>query len=349
MKDYYGSLGLDKSATPQQIKRKYRQLAMMYHPDKNKDAQAEQKFKEISQAYEILSNPDKRSQYDTRGYSPYDDHSFNFNGFNPGDIFADIFGGMFNGFSRTHMHTSNQPRQQHNTKNYQVKVDIRSLFMGATINVQNIPVYVLCGHCEGLGSKNKDNPDKICQSCNGSGVTTIIQKVGPMTIQQQVGCAKCKQSGRIITDPCDVCSGNKYIVEQKDIHLKIPKQCPNNASMVLYQDNLNTIYAQVVCDPEQWGYKIDGRHIIKYLDINIKQAIIGDTIPLSYINDEVIDIVIPQGSKDKSIIQMKDLGLSYYDQSGSLFIILNVKIPKYNDLSVQDKQHISKLNLESNI
>lgn len=346
MKDYYGSLGLNKTATLDQIKKRYRQLALKYHPDKNQDnKQAEQKFKQISEAYQILSDSDKRQKYDTMGFSPYDDHAFNFNGFHPSDIFADLFGGMFNGFGNSFRFTNVNPNAVNiqNNKTYQIQVSLKTLYTGQTIILKNIPIHIKCKNCDGLGSKNKDNPYQLCTDCGGSGFKVITQRMGSMTIQQQSGCQTCQQSGKVISEPCDICNGQKYIVEQQEISVNIPKQCVNNATILAYQDSINKIFVNVLCHPEIDGYGFNGLNIVKQININIKQGIIGDNIILKYIDDTDVLIEIPEGIQHKHIINLDNLGLKHNNNVGSLIIICNIMIPKFSQLNQNDQKLINKL------
>lgn len=221
-RDYYEVLGVGKNASEEDIKKAYRKLAKKYHPDANPgDREAEAKFKEASEAYAVLSDPEKRQQYDTYGFSAFDGTGgfggFDFTGGGFEDIFGDLFGGMFGGGPRGGR--SNGPMKGQN-----VRTSVRITFLEAVFGVDKEITLNLkdpCPTCGGSGAKPGTSP-KMCPKCGGKGQVVYTQQSFFGTVRNVQSCPDCSGSGQIIEDKCTECGGSGYITSRKTIQVSIP-------------------------------------------------------------------------------------------------------------------------------
>jgi molecular chaperone DnaJ len=224
--DYYSVLGVDRKATNDEIKSAYRKLAMKYHPDRNKEAGAEAKFKEANEAYEILSDSQKRAAYDMHGHAGVDPSAAaaarahaeaNFS-----DIFGDIFGDMFGGGGGGGMGGGRRSRVQHGADlRYNLELSLEEAIRGTTVTVK-INTLAGCKTCKGSGAKDGAKP-VTCTTCGGQGQVRMQQ--GFFSIQQT--CPTCGGSGQIIKDHCSVCHGEGRVPEPKTLSIKIPPGVDN--------------------------------------------------------------------------------------------------------------------------
>ena len=229
-RDYYEVLGVEKSASADEIKKAYRKAAMKYHPDRNPgDAAAEEKFKEVGEAYEVLSDEGKRSRYDQFGFAGVDPnygagqggygggYGGGFSGFGDmGDIFGDIFGDVFGGTGRRS--NTNAPRRGENVMS-QLELTFEEAAFGCEkdVNVQRIEN---CAACNGTGSN--DGVVETCSTCRGTGSVRTTQNFMGMTMQSTAACPKCNGKGKTIKNPCNTCKGKGKVRRNKLIKVKVP-------------------------------------------------------------------------------------------------------------------------------
>ena len=228
-RDYYEVLGVDKGADLEAIKKAYRKMAMKYHPDRNPDnKEAEEKFKEVGEAYEVLSDDGKRSRYDQFGFAGvdpnygagqggYGGYGGGFSGFGDmGDIFGDIFGDVFGGTGRRS--NTNAPRRGENVMS-QLELTFEEAAFGCEkdVNIQRIES---CAACNGTGSH--DGAVETCSTCRGTGSVRTTQNFMGMTMQSTAACPKCNGKGKIIKNPCNTCKGKGKVRRNKLIKVKVP-------------------------------------------------------------------------------------------------------------------------------
>ena len=217
-RDYYEVLGLERGVDAADVKKAYRRLAMKYHPDRNPDSDtAEEKFKEATEAYEILSDGEKRQAYDQFGHAAVDPSAgggAGFNGGGFGDVFSDVFGDIFGGRARSSVQRGADLR-------YGLELDLEQAVSGDSVDIR-VPVLTSCEDCGGSGAKAGTQPSG-CPDCGGSGQIRVAQ--GFFSLQQT--CPRCRGAGQVITDPCRTCGGNGRIEKTKTLSVKIPPGVDN--------------------------------------------------------------------------------------------------------------------------
>lgn len=337
-KDYYNILGVDKNATKEEIKAKYRKLAMKYHPDKNPDnKEAEEKFKEVSVAYDTLSDDEKRKQYDTFGTTG---NNFNGGGFTDiNDIFSrfsDIFGGFggaydpFNGF-----YGSKQASRRGRDLRISVKLTLEEIDNGVEKKVK-LKKKIKCNHCDGSGSK--DGHNETCDICNGVGYTVKRKQgfFGSMT-QIQMECAKCNGTGSVVKNRCEYCNGNGYVEGEEIVTMNIPAGVSNGMQLVMKGGGdagfrgspTGELIINIIEIPHNI-FKRDGFNLVIEKDINIVDAIIGTESIIPTLHGNEIKINIKNGTQDGDYLRVKDKGILNVNTKmrGDLYIKINVRIPK---------------------
>ena len=227
-RDYYEVLGVQKSATPEEIKKAYRKMAMKYHPDRNPDnKEAEEKFKEVGEAYEVLSDEGKRQRYDQFGFAGVDPnygagaggagYGGGFSGFGDfGDIFSDLFGGGFGGGRSSAQ--QNAPRRGENIMS-RLELTFEEAAFGCEkeVTIQRIEK---CGTCNGSGSA--DGVIETCSNCRGTGQVRTVQNFMGMSMQSTAACPQCSGRGKIVKNPCNTCKGKGKVRRNQKIKVKVP-------------------------------------------------------------------------------------------------------------------------------
>jgi molecular chaperone DnaJ len=218
--DYYDVLGVSRNVDKAELKKAYRRYAMKYHPDRNEgDVKAEEKFKEVKEAYDILSDSQKRAAYDQFGHAGVNTsatgHGGGFSGVGVGDVFGDIFGDIFGGGQgAAHVHRGVDLR-------YNLELSLEQAVVGTTVKIR-VPKMVTCKICNGSGAKKGSTPTS-CSTCGGAGQVRMQQ--GFFSVQQT--CPQCRGAGKIITDPCSTCRGQGRVKDTKTISVKIPEGVDN--------------------------------------------------------------------------------------------------------------------------
>jgi molecular chaperone DnaJ len=350
-RDYYEVLGVEKTASADEIKKAYRKKAMEFHPDKNPgDKVAEEKFKEANEAYEVLSDADKKSRYDQYGHAGVDPSAGGFGGGGAGfggfeDIFGDIFsafggGGGFGGFGG-----GSRGRTRSN-RGSDMKISINLTFREAVFGVEKkikIKRNEACSTCGGSGAE-KGSTAKTCDQCGGSGQVYVRQQTPFGTVQQVHTCDKCHGEGKIIDKPCPTCYGKGVEAKERTINIKIPAGIddgqmlplrgegnagPNNGSKGdLY------VYMNV---KEDLLFKRNGDDVYYELPITYAQAALGDTVVVPTI-DGKIKLKIPEGTQNDKVFRLKGKGIPNVNGRGRGDQFINIKVEVPRKLS-RDQRH----------
>lgn len=342
--DYYTTLGVDRSASAEQIKKNYRKLAMKYHPDKNPgDKTAEEKFKEAAEAYEVLSDPEKRDIYNRYGHEGLSGTGFQgFSGFEDifssfGDIFEDIFG-----FStgRARSRTAARPGAD---LRYDLKISFMDAVFGTSINVE-LEKYENCTGCGGTGAKQGTKPE-ICPTCQGIGQVT--QKSGFFSISTT--CPQCRGAGRIIKNPCRTCRGTGKEKISKSVHLKIPPGVETGSRLRLRDEGeegefggpRGDLYVFIHVEPHGF-FERKGDDILCRVPISITQAALGATIKVPTLNGDE-KIKVPKGTQYGKIFRLKGKGISHLRGFGRGDQIVQTLVEVPTNLSRKEEKVLKEL------
>jgi molecular chaperone DnaJ len=328
--DYYEILGVSKNATPEELKQQYRKLALKYHPDRNTNDKknAEEKFKKINQAYEVLSDPQKKQQYDNFGTA---DGNQNFNGFDFGGgqtggfNFEDIFKDVFSGFGGGGATSRKAPDIEE-----AVSLTFEESYTGKQI-LMNVKKNVSCTGCNGSGSRN--GKTQTCSSCNGSGhVRTSV-----MGLYMSQSCGRCHGEGSVIKDPCDRCHGSGIEKKISEVKVDIPAGVENYMKLRFpglgnggkkTQQNGDLILQCNVGSSKTFKRIDNDLHLI--IDVTLKDIILGANLPVILPNKKTVEVIIPNGHSPAKEIRMNGLGFPQINSRsvGALIIALNLKLPK---------------------
>lgn len=334
--DYYEMLGVPRNASDAEIKRAFRKLAFQYHPDHNNDPEAEDKFKEINEAYQVLSDPKKRSSYDrygrvaTEGGSP----DFGFGGL--GDIFESFFGGFgepSSGFSKTAQRTPQKgdSLQSHLTLSFEEAV-FGSKKEVEVQRVENCPL------CHGLGSQPGTNP-QTCPECHGMGQVRRVQQSLFGRFTHVATCSRCSGSGTIITHPCSQCRGKGKIRIKRKLMVDIPAGVDDGYQLCLdgegnaglYGGAPGALYISFSVKPHNLFHR-EGIDIFYKLPINLTQAVLGDEIDIPSL-DGKLSLKIPPGIQNGEGFRLKGKGIPRVNDKkrGDLLVEIQVVTPQHID------------------
>ena len=352
-RDYYEVLGVSKNATAEDIKKSYRQKAIQYHPDKNPgDKEAEEKFKEAAEAYEVLSNPEKRQRYDRFGHAGMSGSSgFSGGGMSMDDIFShfgDIFGGF--GSFRSGGFTSQSASQRVNkgtNLRVKVKLNLQEISTGVEKKIK-VKKYVNCHHCRGTGAAN-GTALNTCSNCKGSGHVTRVTNTILGQMQTTVACPVCQGAGKIITQKCPQCSGEGLIKSDEVVSIKIPAGVEEGMQLSVSgkgnaarQGGINGDLIVQIEEEKHPNLIRDGVDLIYLLTLSVPDAILGAPIEIPTIEGKV-KVKIEPGAQPGKILRLKGKGLPEINgyNRGDILVKINVYIPK--DISRDETKIIEKL------
>jgi len=349
-RDYYEVLGLSRDCTINDIKQAYRRLARQYHPDVNNgDPEAEEKFKEISEAYAVLSNEEKRRQYDMYGFS-----GNLFDGLNFDSVFSEFgFSDIFNMFFGDTFGTTFSSRQSRTQKVYkgsdayaETTIDFKESAFGVKKEVEYF-VDVICDECNGKKTKSEKGI-LTCSVCGGSGKVRISRSTFLGSLITTTTCQNCSGTGTIISDPCYKCKGKGYIKTKKKISVDIPAGINNNDKLrISGQGNSlgassipGDLILTVKVKPHP-GLKRDGDNVISIVEISFAQAALGTKVDIETL-DGIEELFIKPGIQPGSKITLKSKGIIPLGggRRGDHIVFINVKIP--DDLSSQEIELLKK-------
>jgi molecular chaperone DnaJ len=333
--DYYKILGVTKQSTEEEIKKAYRKLALKYHPDKNPDnKEAESKFKEISEAYEVLGDSEKRKKYDSYGFDfnkrmNYDDI---FSGFGHGPSMDDLFGDLFGNNNRRSQYNPNIKPKGKNLR-IQLGLTTEEIILGSEKKIL-INRRVSCNPCNGNGSKNGTSFES-CKTCSGTGRVVYTQKTPFGIMRQEASCSDCVGSGKVVLEKCDTCVGNGFESKKEEVEVNIPKGARSGMQFAIKNKGDESIYGGESGDllidvyhKQDERYIFENDDIIIDLHIDLIDAIRGvDNFELDTPHGKV-KIKIPENSYTGKALRIQNKGLPLYNstQFGNLYIYINVNI-----------------------
>ena len=348
-RDYYEVLGIGKNATDAEIKSAYRKLAKKYHPDLNPgDKTAEEKFKEVNEANDVLSDPEKRKRYDQFGFAGVDPnygagqggYGGGFGGgfggaggVDLGDIFGDLFGGGFGGFGGSSRANPNAPRKGHDIQ-ASVILTFEEAAHGCTKKV-TLNRQQTCPDCNGSGCEPGSSPE-TCTQCNGRGYVVTQQRTPFGVMQSQQPCPHCGGRGTIIKNPCKTCRGTGKTSARKTLEVKIPAGIDDDQNIALRgQGDAGTnggpagdviVHVTVKTDNV---FERDGYDVYVRVPITYSQAVLGAEIEVPTVDGKVAQ-KIPEGTQSGTKFRLRGQGIPYLNGRGrgDQYVIVDVEIPK---------------------
>jgi molecular chaperone DnaJ len=321
-RDYYEVLGVARDASQDEIKKSYRRLARKYHPDVSQESDAENKFKEVNEAYEILSDAQKRSMYDRFGHAGVSGNAGSgFGGFDfgvgrdPFEIFEEVFG-SFGGFGGGRRQSGRRPRRGADLR-YELTLEFEEAIFGAEKEIE-VPRQESCPSCNGSKSEPGTSPIR-CPECNGTG-----------EVRRQAGffinistCPRCQGSGEIITTPCHECKGRGHVVKTRRLSVKIPGGVDNNTQIRLsgegesgvYGGPPGNLYVVIRVKPHPYFHRADDTIHLE-LAINITQAALGDEVEAPTLDGKEL-MTIPAGTQTGDTIRLRGKGVPRLKRDGT--------------------------------
>jgi molecular chaperone DnaJ len=360
-KNYYNTLGVSESAGSDEIKKAYRRLAKQYHPDANPgNKEAEEKFKEISEAYDVLSDPQKRQQYDQMrkfgmGGQGFDFRNFDFGGFRtatgrPGRGFSfegfDGFGGVGDLFSQFFDFGQRTRRPQNDPqKGEDVLVTVSipfELSISGGKTTFTVGKEKICPVCKGGGAR-PGSKIQTCTECDGTGHVVIGQ--GGFGVSRP--CPRCYGRGQIIQNPCDRCRGTGQVRGKRSYSVKIPAGVNSGKQIRLKGEGqpvqgkglAGDMYVNIQVLPHRF-FKRAGNDIVCEIELNLAQAMLGSSVQVKTVHGKKVRLKIPSGTQNGKVFRMKGLGIEHHGKTGDQLVTVKVKVP--DKLTKEEKEWMSR-------
>ncbi len=355
-RDYYEILNIPKTASKDEIKTQYRKLALQFHPDRNKSPDAEEKFKEISEAFAVLSDDQKRAQYDQFGHAGIDSRYSAediFRGVNFDEIFRDIgfgFGGFDSIFST--LFGGRRPRgpQRGQDLRYDLDITLEQAYAGLTKELE-VPRSERCSDCGGTGAKPGSSP-KRCPECGGTGQIQHVQVTGFMQFSRIEPCRKCRGQGEIIEKPCNVCRGTGLVQLQRRINVKIPPGVDSGSQLILRGEGdapngggqKGDLYVVINVMPHQ-VFQRDDNDLVCHVDVLLSKAMLGGEVDVPTLDGHA-RISMPPGTQSGAIFRLRKKGMPglRFGGRGDELVVIRVNIP--TKLSQRQRDLIEELSKE---
>ena len=333
-KDYYEILGVDKNCDDKTLKSSFRKLAKEYHPDHNAGKpEAEAKFKEISEAYERLKNPESRAAYDRYGHAAFDggggrgNHSGGFDG-DFSSAFSDIFNDFFGDFSNSTR--SRETSNRGSDLRYNLEITLEEAYNGKSDTI-NVPINTECSGCKGNGGVNGESPI-VCPNCQGSGKTRASQ--GFFMIERS--CTSCNGSGQIVVNPCKSCGGQGRVKKPKKLSINIPAgvedgnriRLSGQGEAGLRGGRTGDLYIFVSIKPHKL-FQRDGSDLYCNVPVSMATAALGGQIDIPTIDGSKLSVSIPEGSQNNKHLRLRGKGMPILRQKnfGDLHLQISVETP----------------------
>lgn len=361
-RDYYEVLGVSKSATDDELKKSYRKLALKYHPDRNPDDKdAEDKFKEAAEAYEILSNKEKKAKYDQFGHAGVDGQGFGGGGqgMNMDDIFSmfgDIFGGFggggFSGGFGGQRSRGGRRVSKGSSLRIKVKLSLEDIEKGVEKKIK-VNKYITCNHCHGSGAK-EGSDTATCTQCGGSGYITQVQRTILGNMQTQSVCPSCQGEGKIIKEKCTSCHGDGIVKSEEVITINIPAGVADGMQISFSglgnAGARNGVNGDLIVSVEELPHEFferDGNNICHQTYITVSDAILGTTIEVPTLGGKA-KFKIEQGMSSGKVYRLRGKGLPDVNGygRGDILVRVDVWIPK--SYSKEEKKMLETLQNSKN-
>lgn len=357
-RDYYEVLGVSKTADENEIKKAFRKKAMEYHPDRNKAADAEEKFKEVNEAYEVLSDANKRATYDQFGHDGLNSQGFHSEGFDPFDIFNQVFGGaggfgggfedIFGSIFGGGFEKRGGGRYEEE-KDPDLLVSIQISFIESILGAKKKIEYSIeseCDDCHGSGAANETGAIETCSECHGSGYVVTRRKTMLGIMQQQTICNKCNGQGKTIVKKCKNCNGKKYFKEKVVETIEIPAGVQDRSRFVVKKlgNKINSKRGDLYVSVNVIPSAIFERHnndIYTIVKVDPILAIVGGivSVPTPY---GIKSIKIKPGTKHDEKIIVPNCGVKGNYGNGDLFGIVKYALSKYDSKQLEELKKIAK-------
>ncbi|MCD6453521.1 MAG: molecular chaperone DnaJ [Dehalococcoidales bacterium] len=342
-RDYYEILGIDRNATDEEVKRAFRKLAFKYHPDHNRNADASERFKEVNEAYQVISDADKRAAYDRFGHGGIEGafgqgfEGFGFNGF------GDIFDAFFSGAS----HTARQAPQRGADLSYNISITFEEAAFGGEKEVA-ISRVESCPLCQGTGYQPGTKPSR-CPNCNGSGQVRRVQQSIFGRFTNIATCPQCHGSGKIITEPCPQCHGTGRERHQRTISVKIPAGVDDGVRIRLNGEgdsgerggHPGDLYVTLSVEPHPF-FRRAGDNLIYELPINFAQAALGSEVTVPTL-DGKLKLKIPAGSQTGRVFRFKNKGIAHLHSRGRGDELVTLRVVTPDSLTPKQRQLLKEL------
>lgn len=341
-RDYYKILDVPKSATEAEVKKAYRRLAMKYHPDRNPgDSEAEERFKEAKEAYEVLTDSSKRAAYDQYGHAGVD-AATGARGRGPADAFSDIFGDVFGDIFGSARRGRSQVFRGADLR-YELELDLREAVFGHTVQIE-VPKLAECETCHGTGAAKGSSP-VTCDTCGGSGQVRISQ--GFFQLQQT--CPKCRGTGTIVRNPCDTCFGQGRVRRTRKLSVKVPPGVDTGDRIRLSGEGEagrnggppGDLYVEVHVR-EHPIFERDGQHLSCEVPISFAIAALGGSVEVPTLDGNVA-LKVPAETQSGRVFRLREKGVKPVRGSarGDLFCRVVVETPIH--LSAEQRELVRKL------
>jgi len=334
-RDYYEVLGVNRSDDQEEIKRAYRRLARQYHPDVNPgNKEAEERFKEINEAYEVLSDAEKRARYDRFGHAGLQGGGYGdftgFGGFGPFGGIDEIFESFF---GATRPHTARRAPRQGSDLRYDLTITFEEAVFGCEKELE-VPRHETCPHCQGSGAEPGTTPIR-CPQCNGTGEVRRVQQSILGSFVNVTTCPRCRGEGEVVTKPCSECQGQKRVRVTRRLTVKIPPGVDSGTQIRLAGEGeagihggpAGSLYVVLNVQPHKYFRRQDNDLILE-LAINVAQAALGDKVKVPTIDGEE-ELAIPAGTQTGKVFRLRSKGVPYLRRNGrgDQLVIVQVSVP----------------------
>jgi molecular chaperone DnaJ len=346
-RDYYEVLGVGRSASDDEIKKAYRKLALQYHPDRNKAPEATERFKEATEAYQVLSDSEKRSMYDRYGHQAFDrgagagvDFS-NFVGLSIEDLFESFFGAPGGRGARQRVQRGQDLR-------YDLHLTLEEAVFGTTKEI-NLTKHMTCSRCTGNGMEPGSQPVK-CSRCEGSGEIRRVQQSIFGQFVNVTLCDRCGGEGQIIADPCKECQGRGVVRAKQTIQVEIPPGSDEGLQVRLTGEGEPAPrggvagHLYVVLHVQQHRYfKRQGHDLLLEVPVNVSQAALGDEFSVPTLDGKDVPIKIPAGTQSGRVVRVRAEGVPYLREHGRGDLQVHIRVRVPTDLSDEQKKLFRQL------